>query len=313
MPIDQHPIPQQITSYEFKLVGDMTIKQFGKAAVGIVGGLIIWGTPLFILIKLPLALTIGAAGLAAAFVPFSDRPLEKWAMSFFKSLYSPTLFVWKKTIDPNWLDIDYSKKFELDPEDEDKKPKKEMSKVQEFIDSIPARESGQINANDIEKTTKKQAKKDVLLDDIRAEEEKAKLEALAKAQAEIKPEEALKINDDSAAGLELRKEKMSATNVADFGAIPMPNKPTVPNILVGMVLDKAGKIVPEAIVEIQDEHGNASRVLKTNPLGQFRTSTPLSNGIYLLITEKQGHAFDRVKVTFNNTILEPVRIQAVVT
>jgi hypothetical protein len=207
MPIDQHPIPQQITSYEFKLVGDMTIKQFGKAAVGIVGGLVIWGTPLFILVKLPLAVGVGAGGLAAAFVPFNDRPLEKWALAFVRSVYSPTLFVWKKTIDPNWLDIDYSKKFDLDNDDEEKGPKKEMTKVQEFIDSIPAKESGQINLNDREKEVKKEVKKDVLLEDIKAEEERLRQEALAKEQAKIKVDEALKINDDSAAGLELRKDK----------------------------------------------------------------------------------------------------------
>jgi len=30
--MEQHPIPQQISSYEFKLVGEMTLKQFLKAA-----------------------------------------------------------------------------------------------------------------------------------------------------------------------------------------------------------------------------------------------------------------------------------------
>ena len=29
--MEQHPIPQQITSYEFEARGDMTLKQFGKA------------------------------------------------------------------------------------------------------------------------------------------------------------------------------------------------------------------------------------------------------------------------------------------
>ena len=34
--MEQHPIPQQISSYEFKLIGDMTLKQFLKAAIGII-------------------------------------------------------------------------------------------------------------------------------------------------------------------------------------------------------------------------------------------------------------------------------------
>jgi len=311
MPNDQHPIPQQITSYEFKLIGDMTIKQFGKAATGIILGFLIYGSPLFVLIRLPLALLIAGAGLAAAFIPFQDRPLEKWALAFIRSLYAPTLFTWKKQHNPNWLDIDYSKKIDpTDKDDEDNIPKKEMSKVAEFINSMPGRDSGQINMGDRDDDFKKEKKKDVLLDDIRAEEEKARREAESKGQVEQKAPESLEINSTEISNLNLQKDKMAATNLADFGGIPMPDKPNVANVLVGMVFDISKKIVPDAIVEIQDEHGNAARVLKTNLLGQFRTSTPLADGSYVLITQKDGLAFERVKISLNNAIVDPVRIQA---
>ena len=36
MPLQQHPVPQHIASYEFKLIGDMTIKQFAYLAGGII-------------------------------------------------------------------------------------------------------------------------------------------------------------------------------------------------------------------------------------------------------------------------------------
>ena len=42
----QHPIPQQISSYEFKLVGEMTLKQFLKAAAGVIIALLINSTKL---------------------------------------------------------------------------------------------------------------------------------------------------------------------------------------------------------------------------------------------------------------------------
>ncbi|MFA6462708.1 MAG: hypothetical protein WCT51_01505 [Candidatus Shapirobacteria bacterium] len=48
--MEQHAIPQQISSYEFKLVGDMTLKQFLKAAVGIVWAIMINSTKLIILV-----------------------------------------------------------------------------------------------------------------------------------------------------------------------------------------------------------------------------------------------------------------------
>ena len=77
-----------------------------------------------------------------------------------------------------------------------------------------------------------------------------------------------------------------------------------------MVTDREGKIVEGAIVEIQDEKGNPSRVLKTNPLGQFKTTTPMANGKYLVITEKETYKFDRVNIGLTGKIVEPIKIKA---
>ncbi len=305
MPLDQHPIPQQITSYEFKLIGDMTIKQFGKAMAGIILGFLIYSTQLFILLKMPLALLAGGAGLAAAFVPFQDRPLEKWALAFVRSLYSPTLFIWKKQVNTNWLDIDYSKKYDPSDKDEEEAPRKELSKVEEFINSMPGRDSGQINLKDEE--PERQTKRDVLLDDIVNEKKEEEEKKISSSGKDV---EGLQIASTEITNLKLQREKLSATNLAEFGGIPMPDKPNFPNVLVGMVFDKIGKIVPDAIIEIQDESGNSARVLKTNSLGQFRTSTPLADGSYVLITQKDNFGFDRIKISFNNSIVDPIRIQA---
>ncbi|KKR52786.1 MAG: hypothetical protein UT88_C0021G0001, partial [Candidatus Woesebacteria bacterium GW2011_GWD2_40_19] len=38
--MEQHPIPQNISSYQFRLVGDMTLKQFFQLAGGFLVGLI---------------------------------------------------------------------------------------------------------------------------------------------------------------------------------------------------------------------------------------------------------------------------------
>ena len=117
---------------------------------------------------------------------------------------------------------------------------------------------------------------------------------------------------DKKADLGLKSEKLAATGQAIFGEIPMPDKPDVPNMVVGMVTDVGGKIIEGAIVEIQDSNGNPARVLKTNPLGQFKTSTPLGNGKYLVITEKEKYNFNRVEISLNNTIVDPIKIQAII-
>jgi hypothetical protein len=98
--MEQHPIPQQISSYQFKLVGDMTLKQFFQVAGGVVVSLIFYSTPLHPLIKWPFILLSAGLGAAMAFLPFQERPLEKWIVAFFRSIYSPTIYTWQKTDKP---------------------------------------------------------------------------------------------------------------------------------------------------------------------------------------------------------------------
>lgn len=302
MSVDQHPIPQQITNYEFKLIGDMTLNQFARAAGGILLALLINASPLVFFVKYPLAFGLAAGGLALAFVPLGDRPLEKWVLAFIKSLYSPTLFTWQKKVDPNWLQIDWSKKLD-DKDEEESVPKKDKDKVQEFVSSLPARQAGQLN-KDIEPETPLaiSVEKPILEKSVEILTEKTDLPI---------DEEVLARDWSSREGAaQVKSEKLKATGMAVFGAIPMPDKPVEPNMLVGMVTDKTGKIVEGAIVEILDTEGNSSRVLKTNSLGQFKTATPLTEGKYLLITEKEGLTFDRVNVDALGKIVEPVKIQA---
>ena len=97
MSIQQHPIPQDVTNYKFRLVGDMTLKQFLQLAVGIVLAVVTWGSPLPFFFKYPLAIIFAAVGLGMAFVPIEGRPLDQWLLAFIKSIYSPTIYTWKKS------------------------------------------------------------------------------------------------------------------------------------------------------------------------------------------------------------------------
>jgi hypothetical protein len=94
--MEQHPVPQPITSYEFRLVGDMTLKQFGKLAAGAVLALIVYAINPPSFIKWFLILLFGGVGAAAAFVPFEGRPIDVWILAFFKRIYSPTQYSWKQ-------------------------------------------------------------------------------------------------------------------------------------------------------------------------------------------------------------------------
>ena len=274
--MEQHPIPQQISSYEFKLVGEMTLKQFGKAAGGIILAVIVNAMPIVFFIKWPLMIIFAVGGLAMAFLPYQDRPLETWLMAFIKSIYSPTIYLYKKNKPENWLDIDLSKTIKTTTEEKIEVPQKEEEKVEEFINSLPSVEREKIQ-------------------EIKNEEK----EVVGERQ-EIKV----------APRLDLKTQKLEATGEVMSGSIPMPTIPKSPNILVGMVLDTGQKIVEGAIVDLQDKNGNSSRVLKTNQLGQFKTLTPLSSGKYLIVTDKEGLKFDRVEIILENKIVEPIKIIA---
>ncbi len=94
--MDQHPIPRQITTFEFKLIGFLTIKQFIYLVVFVGLGLAVYAlTPIPILNYLFGILT-GSVGLAFAFIPINDRPMEVWVRNLFKRLMSPTQYGFKK-------------------------------------------------------------------------------------------------------------------------------------------------------------------------------------------------------------------------
>ena len=94
--MEQHPVPQPITSYEFRLVGDMTLKQFGKLASGVILALIVYGiNPAPGILKWALIMLFTGLGVGMAFLPFQGRPLDTWIISFFKRIYSPTQYVWR--------------------------------------------------------------------------------------------------------------------------------------------------------------------------------------------------------------------------
>jgi hypothetical protein len=293
--MEQHAIPQPITSYEFKLVGEMTLKQFLKAGGGIVVALLINATKLVFFIKWPLMILFGGGGLALAFVPFQDRPLEKWIVAFIKSIYFPTIYTYKKRTNTDWLEIDMTKAVKEEKKNKKEEfPIKDQDKVEEFIGSLPS----------VKGKEQPEDKKIIQKMTVKPEEKKH----------EVTIDKAIKTETDwrdQTTDLKLKKEKLEATGRASFGSIPMPDIPEIPNIVVGMVTDGAGKIAEGAILEILDAGGNPVRVLKTNALGQFRTSTPLANGQYLIVPEKKGLTFDRVSIDLLGKIVQPIKIQSV--
>lgn len=94
--MEQHPVPQNVTSFQFRLIGDMTLKQFGYLAVCSVVAFICYKLPLPSFFTLPLAVGMFLFGFGLAFVPIEERPMDVWVLAFLKSIYSPTQYVWRR-------------------------------------------------------------------------------------------------------------------------------------------------------------------------------------------------------------------------
>lgn len=119
----EHPIPQDITGYRFHIIGNMTLKQFAQMGVGCFIAFLFYTTNLLPFIKWPLiGLSIGMGALVA-FVPFEERPLDHWLITFIKILYKPTKFYWKReakipdafTYTPTQADTQVEQEIDLSP------------------------------------------------------------------------------------------------------------------------------------------------------------------------------------------------------
>lgn len=94
--MEQHPIPRQITTFEFKLIGFMTLKQFLYLVIFVPLGFIVFRLFPIPILNILLALILVIFGLALAFFPINDRPLEIWVRNFIKRLSSPTQYFFHK-------------------------------------------------------------------------------------------------------------------------------------------------------------------------------------------------------------------------
>jgi hypothetical protein len=135
MDIENHPIPQDITGFQFKLVGNMTLKQFGFLAAGFVIAWVFYISPLFLILKIVFAVLSAAAGASLAFVPIDGRPMDVMIVYFIKAAFKPTQYVYQQA------DSDLGEKEAKSIHSFNKKRQTiaEMSdqQLQEFLNTLP--------------------------------------------------------------------------------------------------------------------------------------------------------------------------------
>lgn len=367
---EQHPVPQHISSYQFRLVGDMTIKQFLELAAGAGISLLFYASPLPAFLKWPFIIFFALAGAALAFLPIQDRPLEQWVSAFFRSIYSPTILYWVQPSEPIKFFADeaatlpatqtgspagdtvpqaqsplesftknleeaeqnvlgkISGLFHQSPSAPTASNTPPSSQPSETVAGVitpasppptsnePAPESGIIYetppstpSNENKLNVVKEPKKEI----VAPREQRIALEKKGFQTPTSTPQNTV-AGQATEVSQTLPETQLPPAPVGqpseNAGGVAPPLPPSQPNIIVGQVIDQKGNILDGAILEVKDPLGRPVRALRTNKTGHFMIVTPLGNGKYQLLTEKEGHSFDPIEIEAKGNLIPPITIKA---
>lgn len=460
-----HPIPQNVTNFEFHLVGDMTLKQFAYLAAGVGFAFLIFTTLSTVqpIIAWPIIVISALLGVAFAFLPIQERPLDHWVAAFFKAIFKPTSLKFSSKIinpaDPlfNKRLNHYLKTYEYAKAKEHAilgnpnlfpsavtsaqpgpkiNPQAPSPKKTSFIDKFKAgqtafggpqqaqpapakptqqqaapapqirqqpaeqpvtappapnsqpkpvltpppvilqsaqtiselpdlnqpfkamplapggtahpvptpkpeavlpnrNQSGPTKPEDLKKTVELAKKaQETQQEVIKIESSLSQIKQQA-AQPGVDPKSYVEDFEDLLTQLQKLNEKASETAkelakvskteplpqtteaVQKASATPIKAKsiPTLkltsfPNVINGIVTDSLGNYIEGAIVVAHDKQGLPVRALKSNKLGQFVAATPLPNGEYTIVVEKDNLMFDKIGIELKNEILPPILVAA---
>lgn len=333
---EAHPIPQNVTSFEFKLVGDMTLKQFLYLATGagiayLIFILLAVSAPI---IAWPIIIVSAGLGIAFAFLPLADRPLDHWVKAYFKAVYSPTKRVWKKgnqvySIQPLFwqrMNLYLQKNFAsyqipilpvtipqipkipqpiVPTQVKKEEPLPSKEELEKTVALAKDAQSLQVKIIEIERQLaglKNQASQPGVDSQVFAPQITQLIEHLQQLMSQA-----------AQTREQLKPQRAESPKVTVVQAKPIANTVTLtstPNVVSGIVIDPSGNYLEGAVVVIYDKEGLPVRALKTNKLGQFTGSTPLPSGIYTIETEKEQFSFDVLQIELSNAVLSPLQVTA---
>ncbi len=137
----QHPIPQQVLGIEFKLIGDLTLRQFVILALFGAAAFIAFSLPnVTPLIRVPLAAIIVILGIGFGLVPIQDQPMDRWLGYLVKTIFAPTRRVWEKSPKPpTFLTVPTLKL--APPTEEEISPEEAHQRLEEYLVSVEKKET----------------------------------------------------------------------------------------------------------------------------------------------------------------------------
>lgn len=382
--MENHPIPQDVTGFQFRLIGSLTVKQFGYIGVSVVSIVLLYYIPGNLLVKIPFMIILGSIGPALAFLPIEGRPMDQMVAHFTHALLRPNQYLFIKSggkLPLSMLELHNVRQLNeqqaaAKKAEENKVLKREeklnlyLQQIHQSTSAADKREDAFTQSvlseqpiptapqaapppispspiqvappqaptvqNDPLKQEEEIQKEETEIQKELTEAEKVEAQSHSPQETQVAHEKVVELNKKlqealmRQAALEKEIQKLQGrtttqttppiTPALQAGVIKITPEmaakegiatlPIDPNLVVGIVKDARGNVLPNLLVEIKDGSGNPVRAFKTNMQGQFKAATPLQNGTYTIVFEdpKGEHQFDVVELIAKGEPLAPIEV-----
>lgn len=285
--MQEHPVPRQITTFEFKLIGELTLKQFGYLVFGVVIAIILYFiSPKILFLNFLLAAIPALVGIGFAFVPINERPMEIWLKNLFKRLTSPTQFYYRKNNSPPKILLGIT----LPPREVLLQHIQAQQKLNEYLQKKP-------------KTTQENTEQIVDTELVRR---KQNIQSLMQNMAYSVSSLASQPTTVQTAGTAVTSAAFSDNKTYTPLTFNTTGKRSVERFsLEGNVFSSSG--VPlEGIIIYLKKNGESVRIFKTDKEGHFINNLPLPKEEYILELDdpNKKYEFDRMKIDGSQTKLQ---------
>jgi hypothetical protein len=325
--MENHPIPQDVTGFQFKLIGNMTVKQFAYLATGIIFAAILWQLPVNFLIKFPFCAFCAILGIGLAYFPISGRPMDLMIGNYIKALFSPTQFVYEKVggqiYFPNNAPVTIAKNAKQYANNLNPFPKDKLKIYLESLDSKPKNKVDQkensflMSVSNL--TTNEIPAQQMAMPSLNVQQFVAQPPIKIVQPISPKPQQSEHIQPTIlSAKIEPPVEKQQVKITAPVSkvlrrAAGTLSAPDSPNLITGIAKDARGNALPNILVEIKDKEGSPVRAFRTNEFGRFASATPLTNGTYTIELEdpKTQNKFEKIIVNVTGQIILPIEAVSV--
>jgi hypothetical protein len=140
--MQQHAIPQNVTNFEFKIVGFLTLKQFAMIGTCSVIAFICYFIIENFVAKIAFIIFFVGLGILLTFGSVQQIPFYRWIIIFVKAIFSPTQRVWIKAAEPpQYFSTTYAK----DIKPIDKRVFEDRSKLSSYLQTLPATSKNQLD------------------------------------------------------------------------------------------------------------------------------------------------------------------------